>query len=281
MSDFLMREEAPLTAEEWAKIDEVVVAVAKKLLVGRRLIEVYGPFGAGLQTVAIDRYHVSGACLHPGKPSECCGEECDCKEECDPVDLAARETVTLPLIHKDFILHWRDIVTSRQYHMPLDLGQAGAAAAMVAMKEDEMIFGELLANGGSKVSASNWDVAGSVFQNLVAAATTLVEKGCYGPYAAVVSPAVYAKMHRPMQGDMGMLEIKQARELASGGVYQTPALKDNQALLISQGAHNLDLAIAQDLVTAYLGPDKMDHLFRVLETLVLRIKRPEAIYVIG
>ena len=281
MNDFLMRDEAPLTAEEWAKIDETVVAVAKKLLVGRRLIEVYGPFGAGMQTVSVDQYHVSGACLHKGETTECGDEECECKEECDPVDLACRETVTLPLIHKDFILRWRDIVTSRQYHMPLDVGQAAAAVAMVALKEDQMIFGELLSKGETKVKATDWDVAGSVFQNLVAAATVLVEKGFLGPYAAVVSPAVYAKMHRPMHGDMGMLEIKQVRELASGGVYQTPALKDTQALLISQGAHNLDLAIAQDLATAYLGPDKMDHMFRVLETLVLRIKRPEAICVIA
>jgi len=281
MNDFLMRDEAPLTAEEWAKIDETVVAVAKKLLVGRRLIEVYGPFGAGMQTVSVDRYHVSSACLHKGEATECSDEGGECKEECDPIALTCRETVTLPLIHKDFILHWRDVVTSRQYHMPLDLGQAAAAAAMVALKEDQMIFGELLAKGETKVKASNWEAPGSVFQNLVAAATALVEKGCYGPYAAVVSPAVYAKMHRPMQGDMGMLEIKQVRELASGGVYQTPALKDTQALLISQGAHNLDLAVAQDLVTAYLGPDKMDHLFRILETLTLRVKRPEAICIIA
>jgi uncharacterized linocin/CFP29 family protein len=40
---------------------------------------------------------------------------------------------------------------------------------------------------------------------------------------------------------------------------------------------NLDLVVAQDLVTAYLGPENMDHHFRVLESLVLRIKRPGAI----
>jgi len=40
---------------------------------------------------------------------------------------------------------------------------------------------------------------------------------------------------------------------------------------------NLDLVIGQDLITSYLGADDMDHPFRVFETVLLRIKRPEAI----
>lgn len=282
MSDFLMRDDAPLTAEEWAKLDEVVVGVAKKLLVGRRLISIYGPFGAGMQTVTVDRYNVSEACLHQEKSSDCCEGKCDCQEcNCEAVNVAGRDILTLPLIHKDFVLSWRDIATSRQLHMPLELGQAGASAAMVAAKEDQMIFGQLVAQAGTKADMDKADKAGSIFASFVAAAGALAEKGILGPYAAVVSPATYAKLHRPMTAGMGMLEIVQVRELANGGLYQTAALKDGQALLISQGAHNLDLAVAQDLATAYLGPDKMDHLFRVFESLALRIKRPEAICLIA
>ena len=50
MSDYLMRDAAPLSAEEWAKLDEVVVNTAKTLLVGRRFIELTGPLGAGRAT---------------------------------------------------------------------------------------------------------------------------------------------------------------------------------------------------------------------------------------
>ena len=39
-------------------------------------------------------------------------------------------------------------------------------------------------------------------------------------------------------------------------------------------------AVAQDLLTAYLGNEDLDHKFRVLESLVLRIKRPAAICVL-
>jgi len=197
-----------------------------------------------------------------------------------------RKIIQVPLIHTDFVLQWRDIATSRQFGLPLDFGQAAAASAMVARKEDEMIFAELLAAAQTHVAAGDWDQPGGVFANLVAATSALVEAGVYGPYAAVVSPAVYAKMHRPMGGGgrgmgMGMLEIVQARELASGGVFQTPALKNTQALLIAQGPHNVDLVLGQDLATAYVGPEGMTHRFRVLESLALRIKRPEAIAVIA
>jgi len=285
MDDFLMRDDAPLTAEEWARLDEAVVAAAKKVLVGRRVIPVHGPVGPGLQTLTVDRYQVSPACVHQ-ETSECCeGGECQDECDCDVVDVSQRTIVRVPLIHKDFALQWRDIATSRQFGLPLDFGQAAAASAMVARKEDEMIFAELLAAAQTHVAAGDWDQPGGVFANLVAATSALVEAGVYGPYAAVVSPSVYAKMHRPMGGGgkgmgMGMLEIVQARELASGGVFQTPALKDTQALLIAQGPQNVDLVLGQDLATAYLGPEAMVHRFRVLESLALRIKRPEAIAVI-
>ena len=46
MTDFLMRGDAPLSGEEWAKLDKVVIDVARKLLVGRRIVELTGPLGS-------------------------------------------------------------------------------------------------------------------------------------------------------------------------------------------------------------------------------------------
>ena len=38
MSDYLMRGDAPFSDEEWERLDDLVVDVARKLLVGRRFI---------------------------------------------------------------------------------------------------------------------------------------------------------------------------------------------------------------------------------------------------
>ncbi|HEY3297967.1 MAG TPA: family 1 encapsulin nanocompartment shell protein, partial [Armatimonadota bacterium] len=73
------------------------------------------------------------------------------------------------------------------------------------------------------------------------------------------------------------LEINQVRELVTAGVFQTPVIEDNAAVIVSTGPQNMDVAVAQDLVTAYLGPEHMNQPFRVLESLSLRIKRPESI----
>jgi len=54
-------------------------------------------------------------------------------------------------------------------------------------------------------------------------------------------------------------------------------LGDDRGVVVALGPHNLDIAVVQDLVTAYLGPNGMDHEFRVMESIALRIKRPGAI----
>ena len=92
----------------------------------------------------------------------------------------------------------------------------------------------------------------------------------------VLSPTLYAKTQRVTRG-MGRLESKLISDVAEGGLFRSPVLVGNQGLVIAQGAHNLDIAVAQDLVTAYLGPEGLDHTFRVMESVVLRIKRPGAI----
>ena len=43
MSDYLVRDGAPFGEKGWAKIDEMVVEVVKKNLVGRRFPEMVGP----------------------------------------------------------------------------------------------------------------------------------------------------------------------------------------------------------------------------------------------
>jgi uncharacterized linocin/CFP29 family protein len=49
--DILDRDSAPLTETEWSKIDEAVVNTARRMLVGRRVIEVLGPMGPGVYTI--------------------------------------------------------------------------------------------------------------------------------------------------------------------------------------------------------------------------------------
>jgi uncharacterized linocin/CFP29 family protein len=277
--NFLNRAEAPLTEEEWSLVDKTVTEVARRSLSGRRFIQIFGPLGAAVQDVDYDTFSGLGDAV-----VTVLGDE----NASSVVKAHRRIHENIPLIFKDFVLYWRDLETARMMNMPIDVSSAAAAAAYVAREEDKLIFygnkdngyeGLLTSKGHQTIKARDWSVPGNAFQDVVDARVRLLDGGFYGPYALAVSPVGYAHMHQIFKNS-GMLEINHVREIASAGVFQTSVLKQTHAIMVSTGIQNFDIALAQDLITAYLGAEQMNHPFRIFESLVLRIKRPEAILVI-
>lgn len=270
MSAMLEREGTPLSPDQWRQIDEAVVSSARRVLVGRQFIPVAGPFGLGAQVLPHDTYS------EPRDVSE-------------PYRVAGRTFREVPMLHRDFEIDARDLETAAQYNLPLDTGAAVAAALACAAAEDHMVFhgrpdlglpGLLTGEGTLRLTLGDWSASGAAFADTVQAVAALAGAGHPGPYALAVGPARWAALHR-MLANAGVLEADQVRHLLGGGVYQTPALGPGQAVLVATGAHNLDLAVAQDLAAAYLETSRLVHTVRVLESLVLRIKRPGAIAVLG
>jgi len=252
-----------------------VTGAARRVLVARRFLDLFGPLGAGLQDIDYNVFGPIGAAK-----ISLMGET-----ESDPIQPLRRVHEHVPMLYKDFVLYWRDLETARRQGTPFDLGSAAAAAVFTAQLEDELIFngnesfgfqGLLTAPGAHTVDAGDWTEAGSAFRAVAAAVQTLLADGFYPPYAVAVNPVAYAQMQRVYECS-GVLEIEHVRELVQGGVFQTQAIRDTTGLVLSLGPQNTDLAVAQDIITAYLGPEGMNHPFRVFETLVLRIKRPQAI----
>jgi uncharacterized linocin/CFP29 family protein len=275
MPDFLSHDENPLREEEWSRLNETVINVARRALVGRRFIDLYGPLGAGVQTVPHDEYTGTSA-----GAVDIVGEQ-----ETSTVFTDVRRFKTIPIVYKDFLLHWRDIEAARSHNMPLDVSAAAGAAAFCAQKEDELIFfgdgklgheGLMNAVGRHTVPLRDWTQAGNGFANVVEATELMNRSGHFGPYALVASPKLYALLHRIFE-KTGVLEVDTVRKLALEGVFQSPLLKEGQAVVVSTGRENLDIAVALDMSVAYLGAERMNHPFRVLEALILRIKHPDAI----
>lgn len=267
--------EHPLSTEEWERLNTTVVSVARRSLVGRRFIDLYGPLGAGVQTVAYDEY----AGVSPGSV-DLIGDQ-----DTQPVFTDVRRFRTIPLLYKDFRLHWRDVEAARSHNLPLEVSAAAGAAALCARREDELIFrGDerlgihgLFTEPGRLVSPlTDWATPGNGFANVVDATERLQRAGHFGPYALVVSPRLFAALHRVYERT-GVLEIETVRQLVAHGVHQSSVLPGDVGVVVSPGAENLDLAVALDLTVAYLGPEKMNHPFRVLESLLPRIKHPDAL----
>jgi uncharacterized linocin/CFP29 family protein len=275
MPDFLGHAENPLREDEWARLNETVIQVARRSLVGRRILDIYGPLGAGVQTVPHDEY--TG--VSPGA-IDIVGEQ-----ETASVFTDARKFKTIPIIYKDFLLHWRDIEAARLHNMPLDVSAAAGAAALCAQQEDELIFygdpklgheGLMNATGRLTVPLGDWTISGAGYLAIVEATRKLNESGHYGPYAVILSPRLFSQLHRIFE-KTGVLEIETIRQLAPDGVFQSNRLRGSSGVIVSTGRENMDLAVAMDMVAAYLGASRMNHPFRVLESLILRIKHPDAI----
>lgn len=274
-NNFLMHENLPLPAERWRELNLAVVEVARRRLVGRRFLDLFGPLGAGVQSVHNDVF--SGA---ERASIGILGEE-----PTSPVHTSGRQMLTIPILYKDFSLYWRDLQTSDQFGTPLDMSAAAGASSFVADREDDMIFNgvkELGLPGLTNVAGrqimplGDWSRVGTALSVVSAAIEKLVESGYYGPYCLVTSPHLYAKLARFVE-NTGVSELGHIRELCTDGVFRSSVLGMNQAVLVSTGPQNFDLAVAQDFRVAYLGAEKMNHPFRVFECAVLRIKRAQAI----
>ncbi|QRG66159.1 family 1 encapsulin nanocompartment shell protein [Brevibacillus choshinensis] len=266
--------DSPLTNEEWNQLDATVIEMARRQLVGRRFIDIYGPLGEGIQTITNDVYEESrfgglslrGESLEMTQPSR-------------------RVSMTIPILYKDFMLYWRDVAQARTLGMPLDMSAAANAAAGGALMEDDLIFngaaefdlpGLMNVKGRLTHLKSDWMESGNAFADIVEARNKLLKMGHSGPYALVVSPELYALLHRVHKGT-NVLEIEHIRNIVTDGVFQSPTIKGRSGVLVATGRHNLDLAIAEDFDSAFLGDEQMNSLFRVYECVVLRIKRPSAI----
>ena len=237
MSEYLMRDAAPLSEGEWESLDNVVIKAARQFLVGRQFIKLVGPLGAGTEMVPVGT-----------------GDK--------------RHFLALNLIQKDFTLSWKE------------LGPAAKAAMLCAQQEDTLIFKALTEAAKASVAPGNWDEGETPLTNVVQAIESLVSDNFFGPYAVIVSPALYTKTQRVAM-NAGMLVSKLVKGIAEGGLFQSPILAKDQGLVISLGSFNVDLVIGQDLVTAYTGNEGLDHTFSVLESIALRIKRPGAVCKLG
>jgi uncharacterized linocin/CFP29 family protein len=266
--DLLMREDAPLSGEDWATLDHVVVETARRYLQGRRIVPLFGPLGAGLPVIPANK--LSG--FEPG--GMITADACDLLE--------------LKQASQDFRLTYRELETAQRLGIPIDMAAPAAAAYHLAMKEDRRVFqgcaehgvsGLLSTAGSQALKAGSWAKAGGIFADIVKALGALSAAGFPGPYAVGLSPTVYAQAFRPM-GPGEQIEMTLIQDIAKAGVVQTPALGDKQLVVLEAGSLNMDLVVGGDMQTAYLGPQGMDHEFRIFESFALRVKRPGSIAVV-
>lgn len=263
----------PLTPEEGERLLKLVSGVSNAT-VARRFIQATGPLGAGVQTVPNETIigitegyknilGNNGARVITGKKS----------------------SEIVPIISKDFVLHWRDLDEARQTGQPLSFAKAAAAAASCARTEDKLVFyghsaygyeGLMTIEGRNILTGLHWGNAGDAFNNFTKITRILMSRGYNGPFAAVVHPNIYADMHRVLEGS-SLLEISHVKALLTAGVFRSSLLAPRSGLVVSTGKENLELIVSVDASIAFLGAKQMNLPFRVFKAVYLRILQSDAI----
>lgn len=121
---------AQLTDEELMYIDNRIVETVRPMLVARRLFPVFTLPHAGFLTVrGYKRTDMSEARISlygQGKSKD--------RSEKTAFD------ITVPVIHKEFTINWRDLEASRNNGLPLDTQDAENAARQCAEEEDKLLL---------------------------------------------------------------------------------------------------------------------------------------------
>ena len=269
--DYLSRKNSPIAPELWEQIDAATVKVARNVLVGRRILQLVGPLGAGVTSIHIDDANQRGEHIQDGF-----------------ITTAGRKLAEIPTLYQDFTLLARDLAQGEQSGFGLDLSAVLTAAQTAALAEDRLVFlgnqklgidGLLSAPGASHIAKSDWSTGENAFADVASAIDTLVANGVFGNYTLVLSPSLHTQLQR-LQPGTGLLEVDRISKLVGGQLFKTPVLGKHQAVLLCAQPENVDLVIGQDLAAAYLEQHDLNHAFRLLETVLPRIKKQQSIVVL-
>jgi len=285
-----------LTDYEVNLIETAIVKTVRPMLVGRTLMPTRSLASAGYTQYTYYRENDMGQAT-----ISMTGEE----QSMDLVDLTEAH-VHIPIISKDYNLHWRDVLKRRDSGEDLNTQFATNAARQVAEEEDRLIItGEdttwpALGIAGLRASCpgtatntfagGNWLAAAgagpvAAMGDVATAKGLLRVLGHMGPYKLILPSATYSgslEQLLPTPSDvfgfqaMGQLLGGQENIVVTDSLYTATGTQTN-ALVISVEPGNFELLVGAD-ITNYLDQlPTMNYQGKVWEAVVPVIKRPNAI----
>jgi uncharacterized linocin/CFP29 family protein len=298
------RNDAPFRHGVWHEIDRTVNAVRAANCTARRFLEVDGPYGLGLTSVAGDE-----GWLQPGVQ----GADYQRWDVRRPPDrepgaepfrvspgtyLVQSASRPVPLIASEFTLGIRAVEAYEARCQPLDVCHATRAARDVALEEERLLYygtpndAEALLRivnlPGPGAGPNSTDVGGDLIEALHSAIRSLAGRGYAGPFALAVDPWLYTALFRPLNAATApVLIVELLRTLFRGGVYMVPVihpgldpLQRRRGAVITLGRAYSRLVLAQDWTTNYRGQDGVLYRFVLMDSLQLRVCEPASVQVL-
>ncbi len=257
---YLGREDAPFGPKVWDVLDNDLQQTAKKLLIGRRLLDVEGPFGLGLKSVPLgDQETESG--------------------------LVTSQVLPVILLQEAFTLGTRDLANYEREGVSLDTHALSDAVRACVRREDDLIFhgtgqvsGLMTVPGSNEMTLSDWSEIGAAGKDIIEAITRLDDSGFHGPYSLALAPERYNLLFRLYpQGKQS--ELEHIQSMVTAGIFKTPTIKGG-GILIATTAQCASIVLGQDMSIGYIGPKGANQEFIVSESLTVRILQPRAICIL-
>lgn len=266
---YLSRDDAPFSQSVWEMIDDIVVGTAKSQLAARRLLPIEGPYGAGFKTLHGPMREI--------RPAEKNGG----------VSLRSSSGTPVTELVTTFSLAISDIATFEQTSEPVDHGPIARAAITLANKEDDLIFngnkelgvsGLMNTPGTQTLKLKGWDSPGKAAEDMIQAVTLLDDAGFHGPYTLGLASPLYNLLFR-VYTNTSMTELQHLQTLVTDGIVKVSAIKTG-GVLIASGKQFASIALGQDILTSFIGPDTRNLEFAISESLALRITEPSALCIL-
>lgn len=157
----------------------------------------------------------------------------------------------------------------------------------VALAEDRLIlFGDaeegvagLLSVEGRKVMPlSDWAEEGAAVAEVGKAIAALIEGNFYGAYALILHPRTRLSRLQRVVGRGGIMEAELLEKQVTGGIFTSRHTVGQSVARDRAAAEHVDLAVGMDLAAdCNIETVNLEHRFRLMETLALRVKQAGAI----
>jgi uncharacterized linocin/CFP29 family protein len=303
----LGRERAPFSGRVWQEIDQVVHSVRSANCTARRFLEVDGPYGMGLTSVAGAEEYL--APLRRGaphgrwnvtQPDGVPGG--DLAEIRAGTYLARGPARPVPLIASEFRLGVRAVEAYEAQCQPLDLCAATDAARDVALEEERLLYYGARGDDEAllriiQIGPNLWNETfvdpNGIFNSLHEAVRALAYRGYAGPFALAVDPGTYSDLYSPVTAtpsgplSVPVLLVDLLRSLFRGGIYMVPVIEPRRdrnqfrvGAVITLGRAYSRLVMGQDWGTAYRGCQGVLYRFLIETSLQLRICDSRSIQVL-
>jgi len=273
-----------LTDYEVNYVETQIVKTVRPLLVGRQLMPARNLAHAGFTKYTFYTENDMGQAT-----ISMTGEE----QSMDLVDLT-EGSVKIPIISKDYNLHWRDVLMRRNQGEDLNTQHAENAARQVAEEEDKLILsgeytgwpalgiqGFTTATGRNEQNGGDWSA--TYLTEVSTAKQTLRALGYYGPYKLILTSTWYSQLEVLISNTekwafqaVGELIGGVENILISDNLYAADGDVDSVVLVDVQPG-NFELLVGADITNYLAQLPTMNYQGKVWEAVVPVIKRPKAI----